>query len=251
MGGHVNHSRTVPLAVVGVMAAVTGRILYAAHRPDLPSFDNYDTSGALGDPGLPGLRVVAIGDSSITAPGARNVDDAFIRRVAHSLTDRYFVQLFALAVGGSKARDIIESQLDAAVESAPDLVVLSVGANDAIRGVPPQRFRNELEEITSRMIDTGASVVIVGVGDLGSIPRLPRFLRWYLTYRSGVFDAISAEVAAAYPSTVKADVRGQLSRDFWDDPRMFSGDLFHASSYGHAGFGHHVSVAVERVLARR
>lgn len=243
--------KTLPLAVAGAVAVFTGRILYAAHRPDLPSYDNYDTSGALGDPGLPGLRLVAIGDSSITAPGARSVDDAFIRRIAHSLTDRYFVQLHALAVGGSKARDIIDNQLEEAVAIGPDLVVLSVGANDAIRGVTPQSFRIDLEEITGRFVELGASVAIVGVGDLGSIPRLPRFLRWYLTYRSGVFDAVSAEVAASYPSTVKADVRGQLSRDFWEDPRMFSGDLFHASSYGHERFGHHVSVAVERALASR
>lgn len=237
--------RWLPLA--GGMAVV-GQILYAAHRPDLPSYDNYDTSGALGDPGLPGLKLVAIGDSSITAPGVRHIDDAWIRRVAHSLTGDHFVLLKAFAVGGSKAADVLKDQLAPALTLQPDLAVVSVAANDAIRGVPAGRFKRELDEIVRGLLDVGSRVVIVGVGDLGSIPRLPRFLQWYLTKRSAQFDRISAEVAARYPGTVKVDVRGDLSEAFWADPMMFSGDRFHASSYGHEHFAHHVRQAVERAL---
>ena len=43
-----------PMVPAAMSAAVLGQILYAAHRPDLPSFDNYETSGAFGDPGRPG-----------------------------------------------------------------------------------------------------------------------------------------------------------------------------------------------------
>ncbi len=237
--------RLAPLA--GVMALL-GQILYAAHRPDLPSYDNYETSAALGDPGLPGLKMVAIGDSSITAPGVRRIEDAWIRRVADGLTERYFVHLKALAVGGSKASDVLSGQLTAALAFEPDLAIVSVAANDAIRAVSPTRFRRELDGIVKALLDTGSRVVIVGVGDLGSIPRLPGFLRWYLTQRSAQFDRISAEVAARHPGVTKADMRGELSDAFWRDPMMFSGDRFHASSHGHEHFAHHVSRAVDRAL---
>lgn len=243
-------AKTWTLPVAGA-AVVVGQILYAAHRPDLPSYDDYDTSGALGDPGRPGFTLVAIGDSSITAPGVNQVDDAWIRRVAYSLTDRYFVYLHALAVGGSKASDVLGNQLERALQLQPDLAVVSVAANDAIRGVSPARFSQQVDEIVGRLIEVGARVVVMGVGDLGSIPRLPRFSRWYMTRRSAQFDRLSAEVAARYQGAVKVDARGELSDAFWQEPLTFSGDRFHASSYGHEHFAHHVQVAVERALADR
>ncbi|MBT8202237.1 MAG: hypothetical protein HKN74_03650 [Acidimicrobiia bacterium] len=240
-----------PMVPAAMSAAVLGQILYAAHRPDLPSFDNYETSGAFGDPGRPGLTMVAIGDSSITAPGVHNVDDAWIRRVAHALTDRYFVHLRAYAVGGSKASDVIRDQLADALAAEPDLAIVSVAANDAIRAVPPARFEREVDEIVRHLTAAGARVVVVGVGDIGSIPRLPRFLRWYLTRRSATFDRLSGRVAERYPGAVKAEVRGDLSAAFWNDHSMFAGDRFHASSYGHEHFAHHVGMAVEEALRRQ
>lgn len=243
--GVAKHWRVLPLAGGAVALA---QILYAAHRPDLPSYDNYDPSAVLGDPGLPGFTVAAVGDSSITAPGVRHVDDAWIRRVAHALTDRYFVNLVSFAVGGSKASDVLADQLDPAVRLVPDLVILSVAANDAIRAVPAGKFEEQLEHIVGTLCATGAQVVVVGVGDLGSIPRLPRFLRKYLTMRSAQFDRISAEVAARHPTAFKVDVRGDLSEAFWQDPLMFSGDGFHASSHGHEHFAHHVYQAVAEAI---
>ena len=240
--------RIWPMLPAAASAAVVGQILYAAHRPDLPSYDNYETSAALGDPGRPGLKLVALGDSSITAPGVDRVDDAWIRRVAHSLTDRYFVHLQALAVGGSKASDVLHDQLPAALGLHPDLAIVSVAANDAIRAVPTARFRAELEEIVGSLIDVGSRVIVVGVGDIGSIPRLPRFLRWYLTRRSARFDGVSAQVSEQYAEAFKVDMRGDLSVAFWQDSRTFSGDRFHASSLGHEHFAHHVGAAVELAL---
>ena len=230
-------------------AVVLGQILHAAHRPDLPSYDNYDTSGVCGESGRPRLRLVAIGDSSITAPGVNRVDDAWVRKVAIRLTDRYQVDLRALAVGGSKAADVLHNQLPAALALAPDVAIVSVAANDAIRAVPASRFGAELDEIVDALISAGARVVVVGVGDIGAVPRLPRFLRWYLSRRSALFDRISADIAARYPGAVKVDSRGDLSEAFRTDQNMFSGDRFHASSYGHQHFAHHISIAMERALA--
>lgn len=241
-------TRTWPLLPVAALGSIVGQILYAAHRPDLPSYDNYETSGALGDPANPGLTLVALGDSSITAPGVNQVDDAWIRRVAHALTDRYFVQLRALAVGGSKAADVIADQLGPALELGADLAIVSVAANDAIRGVPVKRFEQELEQIVQALAAGGTPVVVVGVGDIGSAPRLPRFLRWYLRTRSARFDRVSADVAARHAGVEKVEVRGDLSEAFRNDQMTFSGDRFHASSYGHQHFAHHISVAVERAL---
>ncbi len=54
------------MAVGGVFAA---QMVQAIQRPDLESLTDQDPSGSFGDPSLPPLRMIALGDSTITAPG--------------------------------------------------------------------------------------------------------------------------------------------------------------------------------------
>jgi lysophospholipase L1-like esterase len=223
----------LPLAAAAIVAA---ELVRAAVRRDLPSFTNQDPTGSFGDPSAPRLRIVALGDSSITAPGVEDLDDVWIRCISQELASRYRVELISLAVGGSKARDVIEGQLTEAERLAPDIACVSVGANDALRGTRLGRFRRELDEIVSRLEAAGAAVVLYGMGDLGSIPRLPPTLSRMATRRSEEFDRVCRRVAVAHPRTVKVHTRGRIITAFRDDPSLFAGDLFHACGRGHALF---------------
>ena len=223
----------IPVAAAAVVAA---EVLRAARRPDLPSFSNQDPSGAFGDPDGARLRIVALGDSSLTAPGVDDLDDVWIRQIARSFADRYRVELISLAVGGSKARDVLEGQVAEAERLAPDVACVSVGANDALRATRPRRFRRELEEIVRRLETAGSVVVLYGMGDLGSIPRLPPTLSRMATRRSEQFDRICRRIAVAHSRTVKVHTRGRILTAFRDDPSLFADDLFHACGRGHALF---------------
>ncbi|HLE38972.1 MAG TPA: SGNH/GDSL hydrolase family protein [Acidimicrobiia bacterium] len=238
----------VPVAAAAVVAT---QVLRASRRPDLPSYPNQDPSGRFGDPSLPGLRIVALGDSSITAPGVADLDNVWIRRVAHALSDRYHVDLVSLAVGGSKARDVLEGQLAEAIRMRPDVAVVSVGANDALRGVHPERYRQHLLTIVTRLSATGAGVLVFGLGDLGSIPRLPPSLRRWMSHRSNVFDRVCREVVVAVPRAVKVYTRGRSSAAFFEDPGLFAGDQFHAGDGGHELFAADALEAMEAAIALR
>jgi lysophospholipase L1-like esterase len=208
----------------------------AAHRDDLPSLPNQDISGTFGDPAAAALRLVAVGDSSLTAPGIEDLDKVWLRRLALRYAESHCVELISLGVGGSRARDVVEGQLDAAVELRPDIAVVSVGSNDAIRATPVRRFTADLERIVSRLEAASGAVVVLGMGDLGSIPRLPPSLRPYLSRRSRRFDAACVRVAVAHPHAVKVHTRGRMVSAFFADPALFAGDQFHASERGHAVF---------------
>jgi len=241
---------TVPVAMAGIVAT---QVLRAAHRSDLPSFPNQDPSGIFGDASSPPLRMVAVGDSSITSPGVERLDETWVRRVSLALSDRFRVELISLAVGGSKAKDLVEGQLEEAVRLQPDIAIVSVGSNDAIRGVPPRRFRVEMDHLVSRLEEAAGGVVVLGMGDLGSIPRLPPLLRPYLSARSRRFNRICTDVAVSHPRTVKVWTGGRVSSAFWEDRSLFADDLFHAGSGGHAVFAEAITPAVEAalVIARR
>lgn len=242
--------RTVASALPVAAAAVVAReILRAAYRRDLPTFENQDPSGVFGDLSSPPLRIVALGDSSVTAPGVEALDDIWIRSVAKGFADRYRVELISLAVGGAKARDVIDGQLAGAIRLSPHVASVSVGSNDALRGTRPGRFRLELTEIVERLEEAGASVVIYGMGDLGSIPRLPPTLSRIATRRSEIFDRVCREVAVSSGRAVKVHTRGRMLTAFRQDKTLFAGDLFHACGRGHAVFAEGAVSAFEAAVA--
>jgi lysophospholipase L1-like esterase len=220
---------------------------YALLRPT-PELPEFDPSGEFGDPALPTLRVVVLGDSSVTAPGVGGPDEIWVRIVCRRLSQDRHVRLHSLAVGGSRARTVIETQLEEAVRLDPDLVLIAIGANDAIHGVPMRRFERDLETIVSTMAATGALVVQSGVGDLGTIPRLYPPVRGLMTRRSLAYHRAHRRVAEHHGATV---VEHRFDdRDLWlRDRSLWSEDLFHVSASGHARWAEITWKTIEPAVA--
>lgn len=222
-----------PLAAGAVFAGQMARALY---RDDLPTLENQDPSGLFGDPSSPPLRVVFLGDSSVTAPGVFPLDSCWPRQVALHLGERFHVTAISVAVGGAKARDVLAEQIDAALEVEPDIVYLSVGSNDALRATPVARFEAEYLEIVERLHAAVPAVGLSGVGDLGTIPRIPEPARGIARVRARAIDHAIARVTARFPRAVKSNA-WVVMEDFVNSPDHFAGDLFHASARGHLLFG--------------
>ncbi|MEE8331594.1 MAG: GDSL-type esterase/lipase family protein [Acidimicrobiia bacterium] len=238
----------VALPVAG-LAYVASQVYRAGHRKDLPSFGNQETSGTFGHPGDTKLRMVAIGDSSITCPGVDDIDDCFARRIAIHLSGRYFVELTSIAVGGSKARDVIDGQLEAAVALRPDLAFVSVGANDAIRATPVSSYETDLTTIVGALHEVSGAVAVMGVGDLGTIPRLPRSLQPFLTFRARRIDDAASRVAEQFDRAAKTENWGRMSTAFASgDLDLWAGDQFHVSGQGHAIFAEEALPTIEELL---
>lgn len=214
------------------MAVIMLEAAYALLRPapDLPEFD---PSGEFGDPADPILRVVVLGDSSVTAPGVTHPDQSWVRIVCSRLGGDRHVVLHSLAVGGATARTVIRDQLDQAVLFRPDMALLSVGANDAIHGTPLPRFERELDRLVAGLTGAAALVMQSGVGDLGTIPRLYQPLRGLITRRSAAYDRVHQRVAKRYGALV-VDQRSDDRRLWLRDRSLWSEDLFHVSASGHA-----------------
>lgn len=221
-----------PLAAGAVLAGQMARAIY---RDDLPTLENQDPSGHFGDPRSPRLRVVFLGDSSVTAPGVEPLDASWPRQVAIHLGERFYVTALSVAVGGAKARDVLAEQVDAALEVDPDIVYLSVGSNDALRATPVSRFETEYLDIVERLHASVPAVGLSGVGDLGTIPRLPEPMRGVARVRARSIDRAIARVTAQFPRAVKSNP--WVVMEAFVDNDYFAGDLFHASAVGHLLFG--------------
>ncbi len=55
------------------------------------------------------------------------------------------------------------ARLDWALADKPDLVILALGANDALRGIDPATVRDNLDKIIGKIEATGAKVLLLGM----------------------------------------------------------------------------------------
>lgn len=237
--------RTAGLAAAGVLV---GEVAYAVLRP-VPSLDEFDASGSFGPEDAPPLHIGVMGDSSCTGPGLSDADELWVRQAARDIAaDGFRVTVSSVAVGGARVADLLDEQLQPMLELDPDLVMVSVGGNDALRGVRPHAFERDLSELTARLAETRSIVILSGVGDLGSIPRLLPPLSDLMRRRALRFDEIHAEVARRH-GVSKADQWAVVPSVF-SDPTMFSADLFHPGPAGHRQWADVAVTAIRPHLSR-
>lgn len=221
-------------AAAGAAMLVTGlvaEVIWTAKRR-LPALEGIDVSGRIGTYGLP-VRLVALGDSTLTGPGVSDPSQVWLHRALGRLAGSPSVELISLAAGGSRVADVA-TRLDEAVDLGPDLVVLAVGANDAIHATPTQRFDAQLRAMLERLTDEVAVVAVANIGDLGNIARVHRPLDLVLRRRSQVFSRTVERAVADIERAVLLDVTA--ADDVFRDRSVFAADLFHPGEDGHAAW---------------
>jgi len=204
---------------IGVMAA---QAAVAVLRP-VPDQREFDASGIVGS-GDPMRTWTVLGDSTTTGTGLVGVDDIWVRQLARRVGGT--VQIRSVGQGGARARDVVAHQLVAACTEPSDVAFLSIGANDVLKGESIARFRSALDTAVYRLCEVHRVVVVSGVGDLGTIPRLHHPLRAAVAHRGRRFDRVSAEVADRH-GAAKLVRPSPLTRS------MYGLDLFHPNVRGH------------------
>jgi lysophospholipase L1-like esterase len=196
-------------------------------------------------PGEPPIRRMAVlGDSSAAGHGLPDAEQAVARQVARGLVDRdgRATELVTAARDGADIRCVIDEQLTAA--SNAEVVLIGVGANDAIRRHGPVRVGREMTELLDAVRTValpGAAVVLVTAPDLSVVPALPPILRgplgWWcrMTARVQADTAVDAGVSVV---SLPAHLLG---------PEVFGTDGFHPGTVGH---GRTAAVILERLTAR-
>ncbi len=222
----------VAAVCAGIAATIVGEAVWVVRRP-LPTQVEPDASPALTvDAGTP-LRVVALGDSTLTGPGLEHDRHIWLRQALDRLGHHRPIELISLAVGGSRIADVIE-RIPETIELQPDLVVVAVGANDAIHGTPVRRVRARMRRLVGELVDGVGIVAVANVGDLGNIARVPAPLKFLLRLRAAAIRSAIEGAVAAHDRAVLLDV---CSADaVFRDRSVFTPDLFHPGPIGHSAW---------------
>lgn len=179
----------------------------------------------------PWSRYVAIGDSFTEGigdpePGSPGGHRGWADRVAEVLAETAPDFAYAnLAIRGRLLQQILDEQVDAALELRPDLISISAGGNDIIRpGTDPDEVASRLDAGIARLRSDGATVVMFNGPDIGGTPVLGRIRGKVAIYNENLHavakrhDAIVADMWALRELT---------------DPRMWAPDRLHFSPIGH------------------
>ena len=232
----------VAIPVVGV-AVLGAEAMLAARGPDLTQGEPYDLDDIVGaDKDGRTEHMVWLGDSTVAGVGASEPDTALPR--VYAAGRGHPVDLTVLAVSGARVSDVVDDQLPRFPEGDVDTVLISIGANDAVHltraGDFERRYRQVLDALPA-----GADVVMLGVPDIGSVPRFAQPLRYLAGVRGGTIDAVIDDLADA-PGRTYVDIAGETGPAFRRDPgTLFASDDYHPSDAGYELWVSAVAEAVE------
>lgn len=187
-------------------------------------------------------RFVALGDSfteGVGDPDPRlpNGVRGWADRVAEQLSIADSGLGYAnLAIRGRKLNQIMNEQVDAALQLDPTLVTIYAGGNDILRTkIDIDTLMERYDDGVARLAATGATVLLFTGFDAVASPVFGK-----MRGRTAIYNELLREIA---------DKHGAGIVDYWrfgeyEDPRMWDTDRLHMSTAGHT----HMAARVLEVL---
>ena len=186
------------------------------------------------------IRIVAYGDS-LTAGYGLKPSEAFPAQLEKTLKAQGLsVEIINAGVSGDTTSAALD-RYDWAIPDGIDAVIVELGANDALRGQPPEQARRNLDTILTRLSKSGVAVLLAGI---------PAPTNWGEAYVKA-FDPMFADLAKKH---------GALLYPFFLDgvalkPDLSLPDGLHPNAKGVAviveRIGPKVAELLERVAAKR
>lgn len=219
----------LPAAAVAVLGV---EVLLASRGPDAPgppaSVDGCVGCTAGSDDERP-LRMVWLGDSTAAGVGVADAAGTLPRQVATGLGRP--VRLHVLARSGARIDDVVHDQLPALAGLQPDVVLVSIGANDVTHLTGAGAYSRRWDDVRA---PDGARLVVLGIPDMGSPPRLAQPLRMVAGWRGRRLDRAGAGRLGRDGKATYVDIAGATGPAFRRDPdRYFAEDRYHPSAEGY------------------
>jgi lysophospholipase L1-like esterase len=212
-----------------------------------------DAGAKLPDDRSAALRYVALGDSTVEGIGATAPALTYVSRLHARLRQIYpSAAVTNLGVGGAVSADVATRQLPRAVELGPDLVTLSVGPNDVTRGVPLERYEENMKTIFETLRrETGAVIVVTLLPDLAVTPRFrgsPH--RETVGAQAVAFNEALARQAKAHRAVI-VDLHEASRVEVPRRPELVGRDGYHPSDAGYARWAELMWEAIAPLTAGR
>ena len=234
----------LPLALLGLAGVLAAEVVLARRGPMLDG-SPLDLDGRVGAGGGTPLRAVWLGDSTAAGVGVTDGADALPTVVAARLGRP--VDVTVLAVSGERLGGAVADQLPAVAALDADVAFVSIGANDVTHLTSREDFGRGYRDLLAGL-PRDLEVVLLGIPDMGAVPRLAQPLRAIAGFRGRELDEVVREVARETGATYVPIAR-QTGPAFRDEPaRHFAADEYHPSA---AGYRLWADAVLDALAARR
>lgn len=236
-------SRGLPLAGVWLGLPILLMQGLKVRRTTLRLPDADGLTGEVDGPGAP-LRVLVVGDSVAAGVGVAHHRETLAGRVSTRLAQARgrAATWRVVARTGATAGEVLALLREVGEPREADVVVVSIGVNDAKNLHTDARFRTELGLLVDHLLDglPEAEVVLLGLPPMHVFPALPRPLADLMGARARRIDTVGRAVAAARPRLRRVEMVIE------DAEGLFAEDGFHPSSVVHDHLAEQVVAQLER-----
>lgn len=218
-------SRAVALALAPMLVPQTVKL--RATVPKLPEPPQPWEGGGGTDP----LHLLVLGDSMAVGVGVDDAAEGLAGHVAEELTARRGrpVRWRARGRNGATARDVIRDHLDDALADPTDVVVISLGANDAMQVRSHRAFRRDIRHIVHDIAARHPEAVVL----MSALPAfhhyglLPEPLRSTLALHAQALEVAARRALERFPRAHMTPPLPPYPDDF------FATDDFHPGPAGY------------------
>ncbi len=197
----------------------------------------------------PALQYLILGDSTAVNVGGTDGNGIAVDTAQHLARSRR-VSRKSLAVSGAQISDVRNEQLPRLGEFRPDVVLLAVGANDATHLTSARSLERDLRKTVEQLIalNCDVKIIVTGVPDMSTPPRIPRLLRGIAGWRADVLNGVFRREVDRYGLTF-APIAEETGPLFARDRTLFSEDEFHPNDRGYQTWTDVINPALDRALA--
>jgi len=195
------------------------------------------------------LMYVVMGDSTAAGRGARY---GIAQRTAEHLSRSYSVNMVNLGISGARLAGVVQEELSEAIKLKPDLVLLSIGANDITNFTSAKKLKLSLDKILNELASCNShmQVVVTGSADLGTVPRFLQPLRWVAGWETQRVNKVIESVTKSHRA-IWTPLAEETGPSFEKDPTLFDTDKFHPNDRGYAVWTPFLNTALDQACSKR
>lgn len=180
------------------------------------------------------ITIVALGDS-LTEGYQLNKTDAYPAQLEALLKAKVYegVKILNHGISGDTTAGG-RARTQRVISAQPDIVIMALGPNDFLRGLPPASTHNNLEYIVKKLTEANIRVIVVG---FNAAPNMgPEFQRQ--------FDAIFPALKNAYPITLTYRFLDGVAGNL----KLNLDDGIHPNASGYSVIAHNLLPIIEKEM---
>lgn len=189
------------------------------------------------------LRLLVLGDSAAAGVGARHQDEALAGQLVQALSERHTVHWRLLATTGHAMHDVL-ADLEKSGAERFDVVVTSIGVNDATAGTSLKRWKTQMQQLLSLLQEkfSAQHILVSAVPPMHHFPALPQPLRWYMGLRA---QRLNRAMSLQLENHAQALL---VSAEFPLEDGYMASDGFHPSPLAYAAWAAQLQTAISARL---